>query len=165
MSRYLAQCDELRVRCKTRLQDEQARLKQRFLETSDSLALLQARSRLVDEVLCECWQALEIPPTLALLATGGYGRGELWPASDIDLLLLLPEKPDEALTSHLEALIGLFWDIGLEIAHSVRTPEECLRDAARDLTMQTALVESRLLTGDAALAEAFLEAFRAQIDP
>ena len=165
MSRYLAQCDELRVRCRTRLQDEQARLKQRFLETSDSLALLQARSRLVDEVLCECWQALEIPPTLALLATGGYGRGELWPASDIDLLLLLPEKPDEALTAHLGTLIGLFWDIGLEIAHSVRTPEECLRDSSRDLTMQTALVESRLLTGNAALAEAFLETFRAQIDP
>ena len=70
MTRHLALCDELRARCKTRLQDEQARLKQCFLETPDPLVLLQTRSRLVDEVPRECWQTLEIPPTLALLATG-----------------------------------------------------------------------------------------------
>ena len=157
--------NEVCARLKSRLQDEQAAIYRRFLEDSDSLALLQARSRLVDAVLCECWQALEMPSGLALFATGGYGRGELWPSSDIDLLLLLPEKPDDALAAHLETLIGLFWDIGLDIAHSVRTPEEALRDAAQDLTMQTALVEARLLTGDTALAGAFLNDFRSRLDP
>lgn len=76
----------------------------------------------------------------ALLAVGGYGSGKLWPASDVDLLLLLTDRPDAALTEGLEQLVGLFWDIGLVIGHSVRTVEECLTEAAGDLTVKTALV-------------------------
>ena len=160
-----AYIDALRLRCKSRLQDEQNAINQRFISNQDPLALLLGRSQLVDSVLCELWQALQMPSSLALLAVGGYGRGELWPASDIDLLLLLPEKPDEELAARLEQLVSLFWDVGLDIAHSVRTPEECLHDSATDLTVQTALVESRLLCGNKTLFADFLHNFRQQIDP
>ena len=156
---------ELRSRYKSRLQSGQASIDQAFSADQDTPALLRARSQLVDEVLAGLWQSLEMPPALALLATGGYGRGELWPSSDIDILILLSEKPDETLTATLEQLVTLFWDIGLEIAHSVRTPEECLRDALEDLTMQTALVESRRLCGNESLFNDFIVDFRAQIDP
>ena len=102
---------------------------------------------------------------MALLAVGGYGSGKLWPASDVDLLLLLTDRPDAALTEGLEQLVGLFWDIGLVIGHSVRTVEECLTEAAGDLTVKTALVEARLLIGNEELCSKFTSDFRASIDP
>ena len=74
----------------------------------------------------------------ALVAVGGYGRGELFPYSDVDLLILLPDALDDAARdAALEQLIGLLWDIGLEIGHSVRTVDECVDEAAKDITVQT----------------------------
>ncbi len=86
-----------------------------------SRRLLRAHAKLVDEHLRATWQMLAMPPDLALVAVGGYGRGELYPKSDIDLLILLAGEPDAELQQHLQKLVGLLWDIGLEVGHSMRT--------------------------------------------
>jgi [protein-PII] uridylyltransferase len=103
-----------------------------------------------------------MPASLALVAVGGYGRGELYPASDVDLLILLPSKPGSVLTAQLERLVCLLWDIGLETGHSVRTIEQCLEEAAGDITVQTAMIEARLLTGSALLFRGLLRAAQGQ---
>ena len=155
----------LLARYKSRLQSGQAAASQRYLAAGDTGALLEERSALIDEVLRDLWRELQFPDTLALVAVGGYGRGQLWPASDIDLLLLLPEPPDAALAAQLEQVVGLFWDIGLEIGHSVRTIDDCIEEAAGDLTVQTALVEARLLTGSESLFARFSAQFKEILDP
>lgn len=144
-------CNALLARYRTRIQEGQAALCQRFLAHPDPHALLHARSQLIDATLCDLWRDMEFPDSLALVALGGYGRGLLWPYSDIDLLFLLPASPGTALAEKLECAIRLLWDIGLTIGHSVRTLEECLSEATEDLTVQTALIEARHLTGDAGL--------------
>ncbi|MCP5249796.1 MAG: [protein-PII] uridylyltransferase [Candidatus Accumulibacter sp.] len=150
---------------RSRLQLGQAAIRDRYLANGDAARLLRERSRLIDEVLCDLWQALQLPASLALLAVGGYGRGELYPASDVDLLLLLPEPPGDALTAQLERAVTLCYDIGLEIAPSVRTVEECSDAAAGDLTIQTALLEARLLTGNDELFQQFSVALEKVLDP
>ena len=122
----------------------QQALRESYALTNDALDLLRTRCRQVDDVLTRLWAGLDFPATLTLAAVGGYGRGELYPASDIDLLILLPHEPDAALQERLERLVGHFWDIGLEIGHSVRTVQECLDEAAGDISVQTALVEAGL---------------------
>ncbi len=152
------------ARYRARLQSGQQALRAAYAADGDALVLLRGRSALIDDVLRELWQDSGLPASLALVAVGGYGRGELYPASDIDLLLLLPGAPDARLTGQLEALVGLFWDIGLEIGHSVRTVEDCLNEAAGDITVQTALIEARLLTGDSALFARLEAGLRAALD-
>lgn len=111
--------------------------------------LLEARSDLIDNVLCHFWQSyqLETHNFATLVAVGGYGRREMHPASDIDLLILLPLNPSEACQQRLSEFITLLWDIGLDIGHSVRTLDECLVEAKNDLTVITNLIESRFLAG------------------
>ena len=138
---------------------------ERYLAERDPARLLYQRSQLIDEVLCNLWKELHVPDRLALVAVGGYGRAEMWPASDVDLLVLLPDQPDAALNESLEQLIRLFWDIGLKIGHSVRTVQECLVEAQGDLTVQTALVEARLLIGSPLLFTKFATEFKKTIDP
>jgi len=98
------------------------------------------------------------------VAVGGFGRGELFPHSDIDVLLLLPEGQspdrDETLRQRIETFISSCWDAGLEIGSSVRTVDECLAEAAKDVTVQTALLESRALCGNTALFKDFCQRFR-----
>src|SRR5690606_34905601 len=122
-----------------------------FLAHGKAERLLAALKDNVDAALKEAWSACALPATAALVAVGGYGRGELFPHSDVDVLILLPEQPDIALQGRLEELVQLFWDIGLEIGHSIRTVDECLREAAVDITVQTSLLEARLIVGNAAL--------------
>jgi [protein-PII] uridylyltransferase len=115
---------------KAHLQEGQRAIREHFAADGDAARLLVERCRLVDQVLCELWRELDLPASLALVAVGGYGRGELYPASDVDLLILLPEQPGSVLTARLERLVCLFWDIGLETGHSVRTIEQCLEEAS-----------------------------------
>ena len=150
---------------RTRLLDGQKAIRERYLSDGDARRMLRDRSQLIDLLLAELWAQQGMPGEAALAAVGGYGRGELFPASDIDLLILLSGPPDESLTTKLEALVGRFWDIGLEIGHSVRTVDECLAEAAGDITIQTALIEARRLTGDDALFVRFEQGLRAQLDP
>jgi [protein-PII] uridylyltransferase len=125
--------------------------------------LVRGRARLVDELLVRAWRHFLGPdtPGLCLVAVGGYGRGELLPYSDIDLLILHDEPDIGAAQAGLEAFLTFVWDIGLDLGHSVRTPAECCRQAAADLTIMTTLIESRPLAGTAAL----FRAMRAAITP
>jgi len=119
--------------------------------------------------LIELWQACGLDKPLALVAVGGYGRGELFPHSDVDVLLLLPAdqspEQDDALKTRLETFIGRCWDSGLEIGSSVRNVDDCIREAEGDITVQTSLLESRLIVGDKALYKAFTHRFAQTLDP
>lgn len=132
--------------------------------TTNSVAkLLRALARHVDATLQELWQASGMPTGAALLAVGGYGRGELFPHSDVDVLVLLPPTmvhaaDDPATHATLSGFITACWDIGLEIGSSVRTIEDCIAEARKDVTVQTALLESRFLYGSRRLFNAFRHA-------
>ena len=128
--------------------------------------VLRQLASLADETLRALWSDAEFSNQLALVAVGGFGRGELFPYSDVDVLLLLPEGHDSGIDpARLEAFIGHCWDAGLEIGSSVRTLDECLAEAAKDITVQTSLLESRLIVGDKKLYAAFRRGFLAAIDP
>jgi [protein-PII] uridylyltransferase len=127
-------------------------LKQRFLAAEPVEALVQARAALIDAVLGEAWRLHCAPHTAwALAAVGGYGRGELHPSSDIDILLLVPHSPAGADSTAVEQLITFLWDLGLEVGHSVRTIAECREECIGDVSVMTTLLEARLLAGNAAL--------------
>ena len=132
-------------------------------------AVLSKLSALADETLRTLWLQAGLASPLALAAVGGFGRAELFPGSDIDVLLLLPNdesaQDDESLKTRLEAFIGSCWDAGLEIGSSVRTVQECLQESARDVTVQTSLLEARLITGNEALFASFQHQYFAALDP
>ena len=109
--------------------------------------LLKTLCRHVDLVLSRIWRDIDMPKEIALLGVGGYGRGELFPHSDVDVLILLQRPPDAGLEQKLEAFIQAIWNLGLQIGHSVRTIEECLLDMADDISIQTSLLETRLVAG------------------
>ncbi|MBJ7468629.1 MAG: [protein-PII] uridylyltransferase [Rhodoferax sp.] len=131
--------------------------------------LLRQLAAQTDGLLIQLWNQAGLGAPCALLAVGGYGRGELFPYSDVDVLVLLPDAagqmPDPERARRIEGFIGNCWDAGLEIGSSVRTLSECLGEAAKDVTVQTALLESRCICGDQALASAFKSAFMAALDP
>ncbi len=133
------------------LKDGRAQLADSFFRKRNAEANLRKHAHLVDGVLREIWQQANLPPSSSLIAVGGYGRGLLFPYSDVDLLLLLDAAPDMETASRLEHVIGLLWDIGLEVGHSVRTIADCLEESAKDVTVQTNLLEARLLCGNSAL--------------
>jgi len=127
--------------------------------------LLTQLRRNVDAALTKAWDESGMPRDIALVAVGGYGRGELFPHSDVDVLILLNGTPDAGLQEKLEKLVQLFWDIGLEIGHSIRTVEECLAESAADITVQTSLLEARLVTGNRPLFHVLQERCSAAMDP
>ena len=112
--------------------------------------LFKQHCQLIDSLLVKVWAKMQFDSHCCLIAVGGYGRGELYPHSDIDLLILLPEHDgeDNHYNRQVETLIGMLWDIGLSVGHSVRNLKECVTEAQKDITVQTNLIESRLLTGD-----------------
>ncbi|MEP6606251.1 MAG: nucleotidyltransferase domain-containing protein, partial [Nitrosospira sp.] len=146
-------------------------LRQRYYENNNGTALLRDHCRLVDSLLREVWHGIAMPDSISLLAVGGYGRGQLFPYSDIDLLVLLPkvrngvDAMDNAIKSRLELWVRLLWDIGLEVGHSVRTLAECAEEAIKDITVQTSLLEARQLAGDSQLFSGFSHAMQAALDP
>ncbi len=126
-------------------------LREAYQRSPSPAQLLRGHTRLIDRVLRGLWRELQPASHAALVATGGYGRGELFPCSDIDILVLLARDPGGAERERLERLVGMFWDIGLEVGHSVRTVRGCIEAAAGDVTIQTALLEARHLAGSRAL--------------
>ena len=127
--------------------------------------LLRNLRQSVDGVLARAWDEAALPPGTALVGVGGYGRGELFPYSDIDLLILLEQAPDAPTTEKLEELVQLLWDLGLEIGHSIRTVDECLSESKADITVQTSLLEARLVCGNEALFTQLQERYAAAMDP
>src|SRR5688572_13926982 len=110
---------------------ERQALRVAYLKEPDPQLLLRRHSALVDRTIRSLWADFAAEGA-ALVATGGYGRGELYPGSDVDLLVLLLAEPSAADRGKIESLIGKLWDIGLEIGHSVRTVQGCIETAAED---------------------------------
>ena len=131
--------------------------------------MLRKLSALAGGLLQALWQRAQLPADLALVAVGGFGRDQLFPYSDVDVLLLLPEgcTTDSGceLRAQLESFIGSCWDAGLEIGSSVRTVAECLAESAQDVTVQTSLLEARLICGNGALFAQFQQQYSAQLNP
>ena len=136
---------------KRRIDRTDAGFADRFWAGEDVDALVAQRARTLDALLAEIWRHwFERNDNLALLAVGGYGRGELHPHSDVDLLILA-RKP-QAARDQIAAFVRLLWDLKLDIGHSVRTVADCRREAAHDITVATTLMERRRLAGSARLA-------------
>jgi [protein-PII] uridylyltransferase len=138
-----------------------AEIRRRFETTGDGAATIREQCFLIDQLIRALFDLVTqviypLPnPTsgerLAIIAVGGYGRGELAPYSDIDLLFLLPYKRTPHTEQVVEYLLYLLWDLGLKIGHSTRSVDECLRQARSDLTIRTGLLEARYLWGEQAL--------------
>ena len=127
-------------------------LKARFVAEEPIEDLVHARAALIDAALREAWRThCAAQAAWALVAVGGYGRGELQPCSDIDILLLVPQPPDAPGSAVIGTLVAFLWDIGLEVGHSVRTVEQCAEESAADVSVMTTLLEARLLAGRAEL--------------
>ncbi len=139
-------------------------LRQDYTDQPNPTRYLRTHSKTVDAHVMEVWRSLTLPPELALVAVGGYGRAELYPKSDIDLLVLLPQDASAELEQRLQTLIGNLWDIGLEVGHSVRTIAQCIQESS-DVTVQTNLLEGRLLIGSASLFKDLQSALLENLDP
>ena len=100
---------------------------------------------------------------LGVMAVGGYGRGELAPYSDIDLLFLTEAKASPRTATIVQATLHALWDLGLKVGHATRTPDEVVRQAKADLTIRTAMLDARRVAGDAALTDAACERFRREV--
>src|SRR5688572_25793157 len=142
------------------LREGDRELARRFTADEPVEKLVRERAALVDTLVLRAWRlhAGERAACAALLAVGGYGRGELLPCSDIDVMVLLPQRADPASTAALEGFLTFLWDIGLETGHSVRTIDDCQHEALADLGVATTLFEARLLAGPAALFDAMRRA-------
>ncbi len=137
------------------------KLKETLKQSSEKLALdfenkvpisqlLRQRSDTVDYIASELWttSGLDKDSNITLIAVGGYGRAEMHPGSDVDLLLLLEIDPSPEIEIKLSEFLTSLWDLGLEVGHSVRTIEQCIEEASADLTIITNLIESRYITGN-----------------
>ena len=139
-------------------------LKTRFLAEDPIEDLVHARAALIDVVLREAWRTQHLVDidSWTLVAVGGYGRGELHPCSDIDIMLLVPEPPDAHGRGYVERLVTFLWDIGLEVGHSVRTVDECVQESTADVSVMTTLLEARQLAGSANLLAQMRDALAAE---
>ena len=136
---------------RTELRDAHAELAERFRADESVEALVHARAELIDAILREVWRS-QLPAgyeSWTLAAVGGYGRGELHPHSDVDILILVPAAPDDAGRGVVERVVTFLWDINLEVGHSVRTVAQCAEESAADVGVMTTLIEARLLAGNA----------------
>src|SRR3954471_10207417 len=145
------------------LREAHAELVDRFKADESVETLVHARADLIDAVLREVWRS-QLPAgfdSWTLAAVGGYGRGELHPHSDVDILILVPQTPDETGRGVVERVVTFLWDINLEVGHSVRTVEQCAEESAADVGVMTTLIEARLLAGNEALLAQMREAVSA----
>lgn len=140
-------------------------LAQTFMEHRRVGIYLKRHTALIDRMVKAVAQASQIPSSCALVAVGGYGRCEMFPYSDIDLLILLPDQPDEAVDRSIETFVGEVWNFGLTVGHSVRPRAEMIEEAKKDITISTAFLEARLIHGNEALFKTTYEQFLTNIDP
>jgi [protein-PII] uridylyltransferase len=161
------------ARLRQRYRDDKAELMAKLgVESASARGMrraLRQLARLTDQTLRNLWTLAGFKTTYALLAVGGYGRGELFPCSDVDVVVLMPDgmRPEEdaALKQRLEIFIGACWDVGLEIGSAVRTTEDCLAEAAKDVTVQTSLLECRLIKGNKSMFDRLVRQLREAMDP
>ncbi|TPW11262.1 MAG: protein-PII uridylyltransferase, partial [Halothiobacillaceae bacterium] len=138
---------------KQRLAAATEQLKQRFTAGDHASQLVHDRAQVIDQLLLYLWSShVTIPnDAVALIAVGGYGRGELHPGSDVDLLILLHQALSEHHKEEISRFLTLLWDLKIDVGHSVRTLAECQDEAERDITVATNLMEARHLAGSLAL--------------
>src|SRR6478609_9725912 len=117
--------DSRLVQWRARLAEGRGRLRAAFVARADPPRLLRGLARLTDEFVRKAWAEAGLPKTATLVAVGGYGRGQLFPHSDVDVLILLPIAATEACAHAIERLLTSLWDIGVELSHAVRTLDEC----------------------------------------
>lgn len=151
------------------LRQQHSRDKKAFVESfaaqrpsaAATRTLLRGLSRLTDHTLLQIGMMTNLPPAVAVVAVGGYGRGALFPHSDVDVLILVPPQleHDPTVQERLGAFVTACWDCGLEIGSSVRTPEQCAQEAQRDVTAQTAMLEARRIFGSTRLVQQFQRAY------
>jgi len=153
------------ARCRTDLLEGRAALEAAYLERADPRAQLKRLSALVDRVVRTVWNDCAMPSSLALLAVGGYGRAALFPYSDVDVLVLLPDEMNDADREKASDLVSRLWDVGLELGHSARSIDECVAEGAQDITVQTNLIEARWIVGSTHLYQRFSKAIHAALDP
>jgi [protein-PII] uridylyltransferase len=153
------------TRYRRELIEGRAALEAAYLTRPNPSLLLGRHAQLVDRLLCALWRESRMPSEVVLAAVGGYGRGTLFPYSDVDVLILLPDRVGDALRDKISDLVGQLWDVGLELGHSVRSVAECIAEAAQDVTVQTNLLEARRLAGNRALYERFQREIRHRLDP
>ncbi len=156
---HAIQPDPLLIACRQRLREGTQVLFEQFDLGVPVTALVRARSDLADEILREAWQAhFGDREDLSLVAVGGYGRRELHPASDLDVLILVEPQTEAALREPLERFVTFLFDLGPEVGQSVRGVQDCVAAASRDVTVMTSLMEARLLAGGAELLRRMREA-------
>ena len=144
------------------LKNAKRALFERYAQRAPVAHLVAELSRVVDTIVTCAWRRfMPADADAALIAVGGYGRGELHPASDIDLLILIQDEDLPRCGDHIESLLRFLMDCGLDIGHAVRTVEQCQSEARADITVITNLMEARLITG----ATALFQAMRAAIGP
>ena len=165
MSAVLQPAEPSAERWRSSLQRQRLALREAYFRSGSPGRLLREHTRLIDATLKEVWRTATPATEAALVATGGYGRGDQFPFSDVDLLVLLAREPTPEERERLERLVSLLWDIGLETGHSVRTVEACVEEARSDVTVQTTLLEARRLAGSALLYRRFAAAMRRALDP
>ncbi|MBN9448667.1 MAG: [protein-PII] uridylyltransferase, partial [Bosea sp.] len=155
------------------LEEGRTSAKELLVRTRNGLACAKRLSASMDAVVCSLHAAatrhfypVQNPSSgerMAIVAVGGYGRGTLAPGSDVDLLFLFPDKQTAWGESVVEAVLYPLWDLKLKIGHSVRSVEDCIREARGDMTIRTALLESRLVAGDATLFADMLRRYGAEV--
>jgi len=158
---------------KAALADGRAELARRLEAGARGAVMAAGQCHLVDTIVRAVFEMASIhafpaavPTTaerIAVMAVGGYGRGELAPYSDVDLLFLLPYKPTPWVEQVVEHMVYSLWDIGLTVGQATRSVDDCLRRAAGDVTIHTALLEARLVAGDVALAATLGRRFAADV--
>ncbi|HKY01524.1 MAG TPA: [protein-PII] uridylyltransferase [Burkholderiales bacterium] len=141
-----------------------AGLAEAFRADGDAKRYLRRHRLLIDSVLREVWEKADLPRGCTLVAVGGYGRGEQFPHSDVDLLILLPDDATEAEQTKLETFIGGLWDLGMDLGTSVRSVAQCSTESTKDITVQTALLESRYLCGSRALFNTLYQTLHGDFD-
>ena len=150
---------------RARIREHDEKTRSWFAEGRKSTAeLLGLRSKLLDALLCEAW-TLHAGASLrgaALLAVGGYGRGEMYPASDVDVLVLLPPGYSRGTRTEVGEFLAFLWDVGLKPGHGTRTVAETRDQARADVTVMTALLEARLVTGSTRLFDQLIKAINAR---
>jgi len=143
---------------KTRLSAGRDEIRRRFEDDGNGTAVVQGNTFLIDQIIRSlhdftCAHVYFRPnPTagerLCIVALGGYGRGDLAPQSDVDLLFLIPYKVTPVIEQVIEYILYMLWDLGLKVGHATRSVEECVRLSKQDMTIRTSLLEARYLWGE-----------------
>lgn len=138
---------------KQAIETASAILDERYKANLSISEIVSGRAWLIDQVLAQTWKTQPWPDEkgISLVAVGGYGRGELLPHSDIDILILTRKDNASRYKTCISSFLTLLWDIGLEIGQSVRSIKQCKSEAINDITVATALLDSRTLIGPAEL--------------